>query len=153
MPDELIGGRYELIGRLGAGGMGEVFRARDRLTDEVVALKRTMQLPTDVSDTAATLGAGETWILGERETDLVRTSRRDSEQTQIARLALASEFRVLSSLRHPNIISVLDYGFEKTGLPYFTMQLLPEARTIVRAARGQPLDAQLDLLFQLLRAL
>jgi hypothetical protein len=153
MPGELIGGRYQLLDRLGAGGMGEVYRARDGLTDDVVALKRTMVLPDDASGSMATVGAGETWILGERETDLVRTLRRDSEESTIARLALASEFRVLSSLRHPNIVSVLDYGFEKTGLPYFTMQLLPEARTIVRAARGEPLDARLDLLFQLLRAL
>ena len=36
----LIGGRYEVLGDIGAGGMGEVFRARDRLTGQVVALKR-----------------------------------------------------------------------------------------------------------------
>ena len=41
---DLIGGRYELLNRLGAGGMGEVFRSRDRLTEEIVALKRALRL-------------------------------------------------------------------------------------------------------------
>lgn len=36
---QLLGGRYELLGMLGAGAMGTVYRARDRELDEVVALK------------------------------------------------------------------------------------------------------------------
>ncbi|HWO26398.1 MAG TPA: protein kinase [Kofleriaceae bacterium] len=35
----LIGGRFEVERQVGSGGMGEVFRARDRATDQAVAIK------------------------------------------------------------------------------------------------------------------
>lgn len=39
MHASLIAGRYEVLGMLGVGGMGRVYRVRDRELDEVVALK------------------------------------------------------------------------------------------------------------------
>src|SRR4051812_21003911 len=128
---DLIGKRYQLLDKLGAGGMGVVYRATDRLTGQTVALKQVIPSTID-PDTAPTIYLG----------------KESSFQ-----LALAQEFRTLASLRHPNIISVLDYGFDQTRQPYFTMDLLENAVTINEAAVGLPLAEKIDLIIQTLRAL
>ena len=70
-----------------------------------------------------------------------------------ARVALAQEFRTLASLRHPHIISVLDYGFIARTQPFFTMELLENARRLGAASQGLSIEARALLLMQLLRAL
>ena len=122
----LIGARYQLINELGRGGMGEVYRALDRVTGRVITLKRLR--------------------VGFREGEGSRDSRED-------RVALAQEFRLLASLRHRNIVSVLAYGFDDEHQPYFTMDLEESAQTITEAGSGQPLALQVELLVQALRAL
>jgi predicted ATPase len=150
---ERIGGRYELLESIGIGGMGEVFRSHDRITGEIVALKRALQMPTLSFNRTHPLYSKThleiTSPLTAARTGMLSTSSAGPRNL----LALASEFRVLSSLRHPNIVSVLDYGFQTNGLPFFTMELLPNAQTIASAAKGQPLPVQLNLLFQTLQAL
>jgi serine/threonine protein kinase/predicted ATPase len=172
----LIGGRYELLDRLGAGGMGEVYRSRDRLSEEIIALKRALQMPSALSGSAPTRDSSpRNNGPAKQETPLTHTGALDpsgptadlstaaapqsdrsdetGEKSRMVRLALASEFRVLSSLRHPNIVSVLDYGFQTNGLPFFTMKLLSEPKTITRAARKLTLEGKLALLFQVMQAL
>lgn len=47
-PGDRVGGRYTLLGLLGAGGMGTVYRAKDEELDEIIALK--MLLPEFVEE-------------------------------------------------------------------------------------------------------
>lgn len=120
-----IGNRYILHDRLGMGGMGVVYRATDRLTGQVVALK---QVTKAIEDFQSKRGAA-------------------------LRLALAQEFKVLAGLRHPHIISVLDYGFDESGQPYFTMDYLENAQTILEAGSNQGIKIQVRLLIQVFQAL
>lgn len=126
--ERVIGRRYVVHDVLGAGSMGIVYRATDRLTGQVVALKQV-----------TAVDAGSTLHLAEQQGDL--------------RLALAQEFRVLAGLRHPNIISVLDHGFDADGQPYYTMNLLEDARTVLEAGCAKPLSFRVNLLVQALQAL
>jgi tetratricopeptide (TPR) repeat protein len=114
--------RYRLLEPLGAGGMGAVYRALDRLNGQHVALKQVL---TDLPDNDGF--------------DL--------------RMALAHEFRLMASLHHPNVIDVLDYGFDSAQQPYYTMDLIEDARTIVEAGQGQRFEVKIGLVSQLLQAL
>lgn len=129
-PDDSQKQRYRLIALLGQGGMGTVYRAYDRLTGQTVALKQVQVAPQA----------------------LAFASRPVANDTSSLLLALAQEFKLLASLRHPHIISVLDYGFINQQ-PYFTMELLEQPQTLLAAGRGQPLVDQIDLLIQTLQAL
>lgn len=123
-----IGNRYLLLNEIGAGGMGVVYHAKDRLTGREVALKRVL-------------------------TDLETFKLDDTVQAEDFRLALAREFKLSASLRHPNIIDVLDYGFDDNQHPYFTMELLKEPTTIVHNTDEQSVDDRLTLIIQFLYAL
>lgn len=123
----LVGARYRLINKLGEGAEGSVHRALDRLTGRIITLKRLHPAPD---------------------------ARRDgSSGSRDYRFQLAEEFRLLASLRHPNIVSVLDYGFDEDQQPYFTMDFEEGAVSITEAGMGKPLGLQIDLLVQTLRAI
>jgi serine/threonine protein kinase len=148
----LIAKRYELQTLLGQGGMGAVFRVRDRLTGSVVALKQvavgqiTATLPT-----APQLGGPPRLSVGSKPEPTPGSGKGSAQRA--LRTALAREFRTLASLRHPNIVSVLDYGFDRDRVPFFTMELLTTPQDLLKASADQPLEGKLDLIAQLLRAL
>src|SRR5258706_6486071 len=127
----IVTDRYRLHDKLGAGGMGAVFRTYDRLTGSYIALKQ-VEIPPELLDfmSFSTIGnATGLWF------------------------ALAKEFRILAAVRHPNIISVLDYGFDAQRQPYYTMELLDHAQNLIQYGRGKPFEEKVGLILQVLQAL
>lgn len=129
MEQATIVNRYRLKREIGEGGMGKVYRAYDRLTGQDIALKQ-VTAPTQRFDVISRAPTG----------------------TYLDKV-LAHEFRVLASLRHPHIISVLDYGFNAQQQPFFTMTLLDNAQTIYRACANVSRETHITLLLQMLQAL
>ena len=83
-------GPYEIVAPLGAGGMGEVYRARDTRLNRDVAIKI---LPASFSDDAQCLERFE------------------------------REARILSTLNHPNLLSIYDVG-SQDSIHYLVSELL-----------------------------
>jgi len=125
----IINHRYQLSDKLGQGGMGIVYRAQDRLNGQMVALKYV--------------------TLTQKELNFSNSSHSGDFL-----IALADEFRILATLRHPNIISVLDYGFDPdTNQPYYTMEFLEDSLPITQACKGKSLRHKVSLLVQILQAM
>ncbi len=125
----VVGGRYELIQHLGGGGMGKVFKARDKLREEAqdrhpyVALK------------------------------ILSDEFRDHPDSMIA---LQREARRAQTLAHPNVITVHEFFRDGPHL-YITMELL-EGRPLDELLKsdywgGLPLDEAWPIIDGLCRAL
>jgi serine/threonine protein kinase/Tfp pilus assembly protein PilF len=99
-------GPYTVIEKIGAGGMGEVYRALDTRLEREVALK----LISDsylVRDPAASSPPAAT-----------PRSRVEHSRERFLR-----EARAVATLNHPNICAIYDVG-EREGQPYLVMELL-----------------------------
>ncbi|MEU8515861.1 serine/threonine-protein kinase [Kitasatospora sp. NPDC048722] len=108
----LVGGRYRLVRRLGAGGFGSVWQAHDEVLGVDVAVKE-VQLPPAAS-------------AGEHDERLVRAQR---------------EARHAARLRdHPNVVGVHDVVVDG-GLPWTVMQLIVGRSLEDRIVRDGPLPA------------
>ncbi len=94
-PDLLIASRYRLLERIGAGGMGHVWRGRDERLGRTVAVK-LLHSPVG---------------LPEAEADM-------------ARRRAMREARITARLQHPNAVPVFDV-VDHEGRPCLVMQFLP----------------------------
>ncbi len=124
MPNSL-GHRYRLLEPFAGGTLGPIYRARDRLGGQLVAIKR---------------------VFTARE---VRTG----DDGQSPRVALARALHQSLALRHPNVVGILDFGLDDQEVPYFVLDLADSARPLLSAAGESPRSIQVHLVGQLLRAL
>lgn len=112
--------RYEYVGGLGSGGMSTVYKARDKVLDRLVAIKR---------------------VIGglHNESMFLRFER---------------EAKAYAALRHPNIVSVFDFGTDENNKPFLVMDFV-EGETLdeVIAGGALPLDNVIEIFLQLLDGL
>lgn len=125
----VVNNRYILREKLAEGGMGVVYRATDRLIGKDIALKQ-VKLKPQLQNDASTVSDS----LAERN-------------------ALALEFRAMASIRHPNIISVLDFGFLEDDSPFFTMDYLEDFKDFFKAGITKSTEEKINLLIDLLHTL
>ena len=117
-----IAGRYEINQRIGAGGMGVVYKAYQRAMDRHIALKVL----------SASLAADETSV------------RRFNQ-----------EARAASRLRHPNTITLHDFGKTDDDILFIAMEFLDgtSLEDTMRAAKRLPLGRAIKVLAQVCRSL
>ncbi|MFI6844517.1 serine/threonine-protein kinase [Kitasatospora sp. NPDC050467] len=105
----VIAGRYRLAERLGGGGMGEVWKARDQRLQVEVAAKRL------ILDPYAT-----------------------PEERRTALAYAVKESRHAAALRtHPNVVAVHDVVEDEDGIPWTVMDLIAGRSLAQAVAAGQ----------------
>jgi len=130
-------GPYEVLGLIGAGGMGEVYKARDTRLDRSVALKI---LPTELSADPDPSALREPH--GRREPGRMATgsgsSRAKSRGERLARFRREAE--LLASLAHPHICTLYDIG---THIPSGLLPLSPVHYLVMEHLAGETLAQRL----------
>jgi hypothetical protein len=121
-------GSYQLVERLGQGGMGEVWRAKHRLLARNAAVKLVRP---------EVLGAG------------------GAEDAHMIRRRFEREAQSTAALGSPHTIRVFDYGATEDGTFYYVMELLSgrDLESLVREFGPVPPDRTLFLLRQVCHSL
>lgn len=108
----VVDGRFELEARLGGGGMGTVWRARDLLLHRYVAVKEVRPADPDLAE-------------------------YDPGTARMLRERVLREARALARVQHPNVVTIhhIVDGGEGT-YPWLVMELVDGGSLADRLARG-----------------
>ncbi len=106
-------GNHEILGEIGRGGMGVVYRARQLAADRIVALKVVRR-------------------------DLLRSLASGTETSALDRFQ--HEVQAAARLEHENIVTVHEVG-DVDGEPYFSMQYV-DGHSLDEALRPGPLPGR-----------
>jgi len=120
-------GSYQLVERLGEGGMGEVWRARHRLLARPAAIKLIRP----------SLAEGRAGMAEEVQ----RRFQREAE--------------AIASLRSPHTVELFDFGVADDGAFYYVMELLDglDAEALVRRTGPLPAGRAIHVLRQVCHSL
>jgi serine/threonine-protein kinase len=119
-------GRYEIVGELGRGAMGVVYKARDPQIDRLVALKT------------------------------VSLRGQEPEEAAEFRQRFRNEAQAAGRLHHPGIVSIFDVGEEtQTGEPYIVLEYVAgeSLNKILTREKKLPLAKALQLAAEVAEAL
>lgn len=113
----VVDGRFELLDRLGGGGMGWVWRARDLLLDREVALKEVR--PRDP-----------------------RFAEQDARTVRTIRARVLREAQALGRVDHPNVVTVHQViDGDSFPFPWIVMELV-EGRSLQDRLADGPMSPQ-----------
>lgn len=121
-------GSYQLLGKLGAGGMGEVWRAQHRMLAREAAIK----------------------LIAPRE--LMKNS---AEAMSVVRLRFEREAKATAGLRSPHTVTIFDYGMTENGALYYVMEIVNgiDLQSLVERFGPLPAGRVIWLLRQICRSL
>ncbi|HMA17738.1 MAG TPA: serine/threonine-protein kinase [Thermoanaerobaculia bacterium] len=113
-------GSYRLVEPLGAGGMGEVWRAEHRMLARPAAIK------------------------------LIRTDSQSGGSSRDLQRRFEREARATAKLTSPHTVQVYDYGTTEEGTFYYVMELLEgfDLETLIRQFGPLPPERAIHLLHQ-----
>jgi serine/threonine-protein kinase len=106
-----VGGRYSIHSKIGVGGMGVVYKAKQGAVDRDIAIK--VLIPSKLTNDG-------------------------DDESVIRRFHL--EARASSKLIHPNTITIYDFGQDEDGLLYIAMEFL-DGIPLNMALRDGPMES------------
>jgi class 3 adenylate cyclase/tRNA A-37 threonylcarbamoyl transferase component Bud32 len=104
-------GRYEILGELGRGAMGAVYRARDPQIGRTVAIK------------------------------MILMSNQTEEEVEQFKQRFYREAQTAGQMSHPGIVTIYDVNEDEYGQPYLVMEFIEGTtldKVLAPAAPGQP---------------